>query len=223
MPVYQLPDELVFPHPSLAREDGLLAVGGDLSLQRLLLAYSHGIFPWYASGEPILWWSPNPRLVLFPNEFRRHKSLRTLIKSGRFETTFDKSFEAVINACSRVKRKGQSSTWITKEMQSAYIKLHQAGFSHSVETWENGHLVGGLYGVLLGKVFFGESMFHTADNASKVAMWHLVNHLIERDVRLIDAQQDTPHLRSFGARLMARKEFMQLLDKQVNEVSTIAF
>ncbi len=215
MPVFRLPDELVFPHPSLAREDGLLAVGGDLTLQRLLLAYSNGIFPWYASGEPILWWSPNPRLVLFPNEFKRHKSLRLLVQGGRFEVTFDKSFEAVIKACSRAKRKGQSDTWITKEMQSAYIKLHQAGFAHSVETWENGYLVGGLYGVLLEKVFFGESMFHTVDNASKVAFWHLVNHLKERDVQLIDAQQDTPHLRSFGARLIPRKEFLELLGKPV--------
>ena len=216
MPIYHLPDdELVFPHPDLANEDGLLAVGGDLSVPRLLLAYSNGIFPWYNEGEPILWWSPDPRLVLFPDEFKRHKSLRLLINKNLFRITFNKAFEEVIRQCSLVKRKGQTGSWITKEMQIAYTKLHNIGIAHSVETWENGKLVGGLYGLLIGKVFFGESMFHTVDNASKAAFWHLVEKLKEDDIQLIDAQQDTPHLRSLGARLIPRKEFLKLLKKLI--------
>ncbi len=216
MPVYQLPDdELVFPHPELANENGLLAVGGDLSAARLVLAYSNGIFPWYNEGEPILWWSPDPRLVLFPREFKRHKSLHLLVNKKRFEVTFNSAFKEVIKQCGRVPRKGQPGTWITKEMEIAYIKLHNLQIAQSVEVWEEGKLVGGLYGLLLGKVFFGESMFHTVDNASKVAFWHLIDKLIEQGVQLVDAQQDTPHLRSLGARPVPRKEFLKLLKKWV--------
>ncbi len=216
MPVYQLPDdEMIFPHPDLANEEGLLAVGGDLSVPRLLLAYTNGIFPWYNEGEPVLWWSPDPRLVLFPDEFKRQKSLRLLVNKSRFQVTFDKAFEQVIEQCGNVKRKNQKGTWITKEMKIAYTKLHKLGIARSVETWENGKLVGGLYGLLIGKVFFGESMFHTVDNASKVAFWYLIEKLRKNDIQLIDAQQDTPHLRSLGARLIPRKEFLTLLKKLI--------
>jgi leucyl/phenylalanyl-tRNA--protein transferase len=216
MPVYQLPDnDLVFPHPSLANPDGLLAVGGDLSPERLILAYSNGIFPWFSEGEPLLWWSPDPRAVLFPEKFKRHKSLRLLVQSNRFEVTFDKDFRNVIRECSKVERKGQEGTWITKNMIEAYVKLHEMGIAHSVETWEKGKLAGGLYGVMLGKVFFGESMFHKKSNASKVAFWYLIEKLIAMDVKVIDVQQDTQHLRSLGAELIPRSEFLNMLKMYV--------
>lgn len=216
MPVYQLPDnDLIFPHPSLANPDGLLAVGGDLSPERLILAYSNGIFPWFSEGEPLLWWSPDPRAVLFPEKFKRHKSLRLLVQSNRFEVTFDKDFRNVIRECSKVERKGQEGTWITKNMIEAYVKLHEMGIAHSVETWEKGKLAGGLYGVMLGKVFFGESMFHKKSNASKVAFWYLIEKLIAMDVKVIDVQQDTQHLRSLGAELIPRSEFLNMLKMYV--------
>ena len=215
MPVFQLPEEIVFPKPELAEPDGLLAVGGDLSPERLLTAYAHGIFPWYSQGQPVLWWSPDPRLVLFPEEFKRHKNLRRLVKSGKFSVTLDADFESVIEACSRVERPGQEGTWITPAMQKAYTRLHRLGFAHSVECRLAGKLVGGLYGVALGKVFFGESMFHTVTDASKVALWHLVDFLLENGFKLIDAQQDTPHLRSLGARTIPRREFLKLLEKYI--------
>ena len=215
MPVFQLPEEIVFPKPELAEPDGLLAVGGDLSPERLLTAYAHGIFPWYSQGQPVLWWSPDPRLVLFPEEFKRHKNLRRLVKSGKFSVTLDADFESVIEACSRVERPGQEGTWITPAMQDAYTRLHRLGLAHSVECRLEGKLVGGLYGVALGKVFFGESMFHTVTDASKVALWHLVDFLLENGFKLIDAQQDTPHLRSLGARTISRREFLNLLKKYI--------
>ncbi len=216
MAVFQLPDEPVFPQPDLAEPDGLLAVGGDLSPQRLLNAYASGIFPWYSEGQPVLWWSPDPRLVLFPAEFKRHKNLRRLVRSGKFTVTVNRDFAGVITACSRVKRKGQEGTWIIREMQEAYIRLHRMGYARSVECWMNNRLVGGLYGVVMGKVFFGESMFHTVTDASKVALWYLVDDLLEKGFRLIDAQQDTPHLRRLGARLISRKDFLQLLKENIS-------
>jgi len=215
MPVFQLSEEIVFPNPELAEPNGLLAVGGDLSAERLMTAYTHGIFPWYSQGQPVLWWSPDPRMVLFPGAFKRHKNLRRLVQSGKFSVTFDADFERVIQACSKVERKGQEGTWITPAMQQAYIRLHERGFAHSVECRLEGKLVGGLYGVALGKVFFGESMFHTVTGASKVALWHLVDLLLENDFKLIDAQQDTPHLRSLGARTIPRGEFLKLLEKYI--------
>ena len=215
MPVFQLPDEPVFPRPELANEDGLLAVGGDLSPQRLLNAYAHGIFPWYNEGMPVLWWSPDPRMVLFPKEFKRHKNLRRLVRSRKFEVTMDTDFHHVIEACGKAERKGQEGTWITDEMQKAYIRLFELGFAHSVECRLDGKLAGGLYGVALGKIFFGESMFHNVTDASKVALWHLVDYLLENDFELIDAQQDTPHLRSLGARLVPRKAFLQILKENM--------
>ncbi len=216
MSVFQLPEAPVFPHPELAEPDGLLAVGGDLSPQRLLNAYAAGIFPWYSKGQPLLWWSPDPRLVLFPSEFKRHKNLRRLVQSGKFQVTVNRDFAGVITACSQVERKGQEGTWITPEMQKAYRRLHEMGYARSVECWMDDRLVGGLYGVVLGKVFFGESMFHTVTDASKVALWYLVDDLLDQGFALIDAQQDTPHMRSLGARLISRKDFLQLLNENIS-------
>jgi len=215
MPVFELEEHIIFPKPELAREDGLLAVGGDLSPQRLMLAYSSGIFPWYSEGYPILWWSPDPRMVLFPGEFKRHKSLRKEVESHRFEVSFDQDFENVISFCRNVPRPGQEGTWITSEMIEAYIRLFTLGVAHSVEVWEQDKLVGGLYGLKIGKVFFGESMFHLVSNASKVALWHLVDRLLEEDVELIDVQQETSHLASLGARLISRESFLYLLFKLI--------
>ncbi len=211
MPVFQLSDTFVFPDPALAEADGLLAVGGDLHPERLVQAYAHGIFPWYTEDDPILWWSPDPRMVLIPKEFKRYKSLKQLVRNGGFEVSFDTAFPEVIEACRTVERKGQKGTWITHEMKEAYIRLFELGIAHSVEVRKNGKLAGGLYGLLLGKVFFGESMFHRVSNASKVALWHLVDRLEAMGVELIDAQQDTPHLQHMGGRLMERKTFLTLL------------
>lgn len=211
MPVFQLTGAHVFPDPAMAEPDGLLAVGGDLHPARIVQAYIHGIFPWYNEGSPILWWSPNPRMVLVPGEFKRTKSLRQVVRNGGFKVSFDGAFPQVIEACATVKRAGQQGTWITREMSEAYIRMFELGIAHSVEVWKNSRLVGGLYGLLLGKVFFGESMFHRESNASKVALWYLVDRLLEMGVSLIDAQQDTPHMRQMGGRLMERKTFLTLL------------
>ncbi len=216
MPVFKLPHEPVFPRPELADPDGLLAIGGDLSPPRIIQAYATGIFPWYSEGSPVLWWSPDPRMVLFPEEFKRHKNLRRLVCSGEFGVTMDADFTGVIKACSKVGRKGQEEgTWITKAMQEAYVRLFELGYAHSVECWLNDELAGGLYGVALGKIFFGESMFYYVTDASKVALWHLVDFLLENDFKLIDAQQDTPHLRSLGARLIPRKDFLKILEENI--------
>jgi len=215
MPVYQLSEEPVFPPAELADKDGLLAVGGDLSPQRLLNAYASGIFPWYSSGQPILWWSPDPRMVLFPDNFRRHKNLRRLIDKKKFSHTFDNEFEQVIDYCSAVKRENQKGTWITEEMKEAYINLHNAGYAHSVETYYDGRLCGGLYGVSIGSMFFGESMFHLKTDASKVALWHLVDFCKNNGIRVIDVQQNTSHLKSMGAELISRKNFLTLLEQNL--------
>lgn len=213
MPIHVLTDEIAFPSPNLATEEGLLALGGDLSTQRLLEAYRNGIFPWYSEGEPLLWWSPDQRLIIYPSQYKAAKSLRQIINQKRFEVAFDTHFEEVIAACAENPRKDQEGTWITPEMEEAYINLHKAGYAHSVETFENGELVGGLYGVSLGKAFFGESMFFRASNASKVAFHHLVNFCQENNFQLIDAQQDTPHMRRLGGVLVSRKDFLFLLTK----------
>ncbi len=215
MPVFQLSDEIVFPPSDLAEPDGLLAIGGDLSPQRLVRAYTAGIFPWYSEGYPIMWWSPDPRMVLFPEEFKRHNNLHRLVHSGKFRVTIDADFASVIEACSKVERKGQEGTWITKAMQAAYVRLFELGYAHSVECRLDNELTGGLYGVALGKIFFGESMFHYVTDASKVALWHLVDYLQKNNFKLIDVQQDTPHLRSLGARLMPRQEFLKLLQDNI--------
>jgi len=212
MPVFKLTDELIFPAPELAERDGLLCVGGDLSEQRLLLAYSMGIFPWYSDGDPILWWSPDPRLVLFPRELKVSRSLRQTLNNDIYKITADAAFDEVIRNCASVRRKGDKGTWITAEMIDAYIQLHSSGFAHSVECWHNGDLAGGLYGVALGGVFFGESMFAKKNNASKVAFVSLVKQLIKWDFALIDCQMTTRHLMSFGAREIPRSEFIHRVD-----------
>lgn len=211
MPVYRLVDKVAFPPPDHAAPDGLLAVGGDLSSERLLLAYQLGIFPWYSEGQPILWWSPDPRFVLEVNEFHISRSLQQILNKRVFRVTFDQAFESVIRACASVPRKGQHGTWITPEMQQAYIRLHQQGFAHSVESWLDGELVGGIYGVSLGRCFFGESMFSSRSNASKVAFAALVERLKGWEFQLLDAQLKTEHLLSLGAKEMPRKVFLQRL------------
>lgn len=218
MPIFELPEEIIFPDPEFSEPDGLLAIGGDLSAPRLIEAYASGIFPWFSEGDPYLWWSPDPRMVLIPSDFKRPKSLRTLINSKRFEVTFDTSFRTVIDKCARVPRDEQAGgTWITDEMVAAYTNLHEAGIAHSVEIWYQEELVGGLYGVSLGGMFFGESMFHTMSNASKVALWHLVNKLMDWGFDLIDAQQDTVHLRNMGGKTIERKVFLHLLEDSLKK------
>lgn len=213
MPVYQIPDELLFPDPELAEEDGLLGVGGDLSPERLLLAYANGIFPWFSKGEPIMWWSPDPRCVLRPGKLKISTSLRQALKKGNYEVRFDTCFEEVIRQCSTAKRKGQRGTWITKAMVDAYIQLHELGYAHSTEVFMDGKLAGGLYGVSIGGTYSGESMFHLRPEASKIALYHLVQRLKEKGFPLIDCQVTNQHLLSFGAEEMPRKEFLKQLIK----------
>jgi leucyl/phenylalanyl-tRNA--protein transferase len=216
MPVFQLSDENLFPPPELAEEGGLLAVGGDLCEKRLLLAYSMGIFPWYSSDDPILWWSPDPRLVLLPDDIKISRSLVQTINKGTFKVTMDTAFESVIKACATVHRKDDGDTWITGDMIDAYIGLHKSGYAHSVESWYNGELVGGLYGISLGSAFFGESMFTKKSNASKVAFAFLVQQLSQWGFTLIDCQITTAHLKSFGAIEISRKEFLEQLQSSLN-------
>ncbi len=211
MPVYLLSDEIVFPPPDLATREGLLAIGGDLCQERLLQAYSMGIFPWYTETEPIMWWSPDPRLLLYPDEIRISRSLQKTINKGLFRITMDQAFDQVINACARAPRKQGEGTWLVPEMIKAYRQLHASGYAHSVEAWQNDTLVGGLYGVSLGKSFFGESMFTHVTNASKVAFVALVDHLKTLSFDLIDCQVTTEHLVSFGAREVPRGTFLKQL------------
>jgi len=208
-------DEIWFPDPYDAPQDLPLAVGGDLSPDRLIFAYSLGIFPWFNEGEPILWWSPDPRMVLFPDELKVSRSLKKVIKNKGFEIKFNTNFEEVIKQCASVKRKGQDGTWITPQMIDAYITLNRLGFAHSVETYLNGKLIGGLYGVSIGGAFCGESMFYVVSDASKVAFVYLVNHLKEKGFKIIDCQQSTPHIAKFGAREISRKEFLDILKTAV--------
>lgn len=207
-----------FPDVKLAlREpDGLLAVGGDLSVERLVYAYAHGIFPWYSEGQPILWWSPDPRMVLFPDEIKISRSLAKKIRQQSFKITFDNNFIDVISACSKPRlEKGveQNETWILDEMIDAYVKLHEAGYAHSVECWQGNQLVGGLYGVAIGNVFFGESMFSRVSNASKVAFVFLCKQLEKWGYKLIDCQVYTAHLESLGAKMISRKKFITLIQE----------
>jgi leucyl/phenylalanyl-tRNA--protein transferase len=213
MPVFRLSDAVIFPSPHLSEEDGLLAIGGDLSIERILKAYSMGIFPWYSKGSPILWWSPDPRLVLFPDELRVSRSLSQCIRKGIFSVTLNTAFEEVIHSCAVIRRQGQAGTWITKKMIDAYIGLHHIGYAHSVEAWHGNVLAGGLYGIILGRIFFGESMFSNISNASKVAFVTFVRHLQQQGFRLIDCQVSTEHLRNFGAREISRSRFLQILDE----------
>lgn len=195
----------------MADEDGLLAIGGDLSTERLLLAYRNGIFPWYNEDEPICWWSPDPRFVLYPAELKVSSSMKTVLQNGRFRFTTNRAFTQVIQSCKTVTRPGQDGTWISAAMQKAYTVLHQLGYAHSAETWQDGQLVGGLYGIRLGSLFFGESMFSLHPNASKFAFINYVRLLQQENVQLIDCQLHTNHLESLGARMIPRELFARIL------------
>jgi leucyl/phenylalanyl-tRNA--protein transferase len=211
-----LNSNLWFPNVEESTEEGIVAVGGDLSLERLILAYSKGIFPWYSDESPILWWSPDPRFVLFPSQLKISKSMRPLFNQNKFQVTFDKYFDEVIKNCQKINREDQPGTWITSDMMQAYIRLHKKGYAHSVEVWLGKELVGGLYGVSLGKVFFGESMFSKVSNASKFGFITLVTYLKQKGFLLIDCQQETKHLESLGAAAIKRKDFIEFLNK--NEI-----
>lgn len=206
-----LTNDIIFPDVSQADEEGIIAIGGDLSVERLLCAYRNGIFPWYNENEPIIWWSPDPRCVLFPDKLRVTKSMKQVLQNGRFRFTINKAFVKVINACKTVDRKDGLGTWINQDIVDAYTKLFEAGYAISAETWMEGRLVGGLYGVKLDNVFFGESMFSTESNASKFAFINLVNQLKKNGLQLIDCQQKTDHLMSFGAEMISRADFIQLI------------
>ncbi len=219
MPIFLLSDEIKFPTPHLARKDGLLAVGGDLRRKRLLLAYSMGIFPWYSESEPILWWSPDPRLVLYPNDIKVSKTLKKIIEKDIFHITIDKAFNKVITSCASIRLQKNEGTWIVDDMIKSYCKLHESGFAHSVEAWHEGALAGGLYGVSLGRCFFGESMFTRISNASNVAFVFLVKYLKSMSFDMIDCQVITEHLIRFGACEMPRKQFLREL-KQSLEAPT---
>ncbi|MET3978194.1 leucyl/phenylalanyl-tRNA--protein transferase [Mucilaginibacter sp. UYP25] len=210
--IFRLDDRLLFPNPALAEEDGLLAVGGDLSTERLLLAYQNGIFPWYSEDEPILWYSPHERFVLYPNELKISKSMNKVLQLGIFTVTTDTCFDDVVAACSAIEREGQDGTWITDDMKAAYSNLHQAGHAHSVEVWLDDKLVGGLYGVHAGDVFCGESMFSKVSNASKTALIWLCN---TGEYHLIDCQVYTEHLESMGACMIPREEYIAILHKTI--------
>jgi leucyl/phenylalanyl-tRNA--protein transferase len=214
MPIFWLSEtHHEFPPVHLAEQEGVLAIGGDLSPERLLKAYSLGIFPWYNPGEPILWWSPDPRFVLFPDRLKVSKSMRPYFNQGKFQVSFDQCFEEVIRQCGQQIRNGQSATWITEDMIQGYVKLHQMGYAHSVEVWKEKDLVGGLYGIALGSIFFGESMFTRVNNASKFGFISLVRTLKARGYWLIDCQQETNHLGSLGAEPIPRTSFMEYLER----------
>jgi len=211
--MYLLTDEIVFPHPSESDVNGLVAVGGDLSTERLLVAYNNGIFPWYNEDEPLLWWSPNPRMVLFPKELRVSKSMRVILRKQLFKITYNTAFEEVIQQCAQIKRDDQDDTWITNDMTEAYIELYKKGVASSVEVWQDNILVGGLYGIDLKdkKIFCGESMFSKVSDASKAAFITLVQDLKNKDYHLIDCQMYTDHLASLGAREIEREQFLKYL------------
>ena len=211
-------EQLYFPPVEDADENGLLAIGGDLTPARLILAYRSGIFPWFNEADPICWWSPDPRFVLYPSELKISKSMQQVVKKQTFQFSTNKAFKAVIHACSTTPRNGQDGTWITNEMQDAYLHMHQLGYAHSAEAWLNDELVGGLYGIRLGNVFFGESMFSHVSNASKFAFIQYVQMLQKENVQLIDCQLHTQHLESLGARMIPRKTFMQHLQQWIPAV-----
>lgn len=221
MPVYLLNEQMVFPPPQFARADGLLAIGGDLGQERLLLAYRQGIFPWFMEGEPILWWSPDPRLVLYPPDFRLSRSLRKKIRQNIFSITIDQAFREVITACALTRREKNEGTWIGADMIEAYCRLHEAGVAHSVEAWYEGGLAGGVYGVSLGRCFFGESMFTRVRDASKAALAALVGHLQMHSFDFIDCQIATSHLIRMGAREIPRTLFLKQLGKALEAPSII--
>ena len=209
--MYLLSKEIAFPPVYLADKDGLLAIGGDLSVERLKLAYKSGIFPWFNKGEPIIWYSPDPRMVLFPKNLKISKSMKQIIRKNEFKITFNQNFTEVISNCKNMYRGNQGGTWITNEMQQAYIKLHEKGISKSVEVWQNDELVGGLYGLDLGHIFCGESMFSKVSNTSKLAFIYLVQKLEKQNYKLIDCQVYNNHLASMGASEISRVAFLKFL------------
>ena len=209
--MYRLTDALLFPSPEQASDEGIVAVGGDLKPERVMLAYRKGIFPWFESDDFLLWWSPDPRMVLFPDQVKISKSMRAVLRKKQFEVTFNNAFDDVVEACAKVKRFGQNGTWITSGLMEVYSTLHTQGHAHSVEVWEEGVLVGGLYGIDLGTVFCGESMFSKANNASKVALISLAKELKKNKYELIDCQVPTQHLASMGAESITRSEFLTYL------------
>lgn len=221
MPIFQLSDDLLFPPIHLAEDDGLLAIGGDLAPNRLLLAYSQGIFPWFSEGDPILWWAPHPRFVLYPASLKVSKSMRQVLRRDTFRISYDEAFREVIHACSRIPREGQDGTWITDEMLAAYCELHRLGHAHSVEVWQEDQLVGGLYGISIGRCFFGESMFTHVSNASKAGFITLVRKLASLQFELIDCQMHSQHLESLGAQHISRELFQSTLSKSLQPDSII--
>ena len=213
--MYIVSKKLFFPPVEEADQNGLLALGGDLSMQRLLLAYRSGIFPWFNEDDPVCWWSPDPRFVMFSADLKVSKSMQVVLRKNEFQFTCNEGFADVISHCKNVHREGQGGTWITDEMQEAYINLHQQGYAHSAEAWHNGELVGGLYGIRLGNIFFGESMFSLRSNASKFAFIRYVQQLQKENVELVDCQLHTAHLESLGAKMISRAEFRRCLKENL--------
>ncbi len=213
-------DRVEFPDPETADRDGLVGVGGNLSPGMLLSAYSQGIFPWFNEGEPVLWWSLDPRFVLYPRNIRISRSMKKFMKKGEYTLSLDRDFPGVIRNCKEIRRKGQGGTWITDDMEAAYVRLHRDGYAHSVEVWRDDELKGGLYGISLGAAFFGESMFALEPNCSKLALIYLARILRELDFDMIDCQQHTEHLGSLGAEDLPRKRFLRELDRSLNKQKT---
>jgi len=219
-----LPPEVdFFPHPLLADEDGLLAFGASLDVNRILLAYNFGIFPWNGPNEPLLWWYTHPRFVLFPEKIKIHKSMRPYLNGQKFEYTFDRNFREVINNCKVKRRPNQDATWITSPLEKVFVELHELGWAHSVEVWKDGELVGGLYGLAIGKIFFGESMFSNESNASKFAFIKLSEYLVNKGFWLIDCQQETDHLGTLGAELIDKDAFLKYLKMNILQASELGF
>jgi len=215
MTIFRVPDELLFPDPRLAEADGLLGVGGDLEPARLLLAYQMGIFPWFNDGDPILWWSPDPRMLIYPSEIHLSRSMKRFLNQGKFQVTLDQDFTSVVRACAETPREGQGGTWITSSMQAAYLRLFEQGYAHSVEVWEGEALVGGLYGVSIGAAFFGESMFSHRTNGSKTALISLCRQLEQWGFSLLDCQLPTEHLTSLGGVEVPKELFLTQLEAAV--------
>ncbi|GAB6193565.1 leucyl/phenylalanyl-tRNA--protein transferase [Desulfocastanea catecholica] len=218
MPIFQLNEKIQFPSPKYAEDNGLLAIGGDLRPERLLMAYSQGIFPWYSPGDPILWWFTSPRLVLFPEEFKIPRRLARYAKTASVDITRDRAFSRVVSECAKIRTEQGRETWISPEMQQAYTTLHQLGFAHSIECWQNNDLVGGLYGVALDRVFFGESMFSRIKCASQFALIALVEYVKSKNFQLIDCQMTTKHLLRFGARELSGREFQTHLKEHIKNI-----
>jgi len=218
MPVFQLTNDIIFPAPNFAEPDGLLAIGGDLSAPRLITAYRQGIFPWFSEGDPILWWSPAPRLVLFPEQFHLPRRLGRTIRKQLFQVSTDTAFADVISSCASLRKESGEGTWITEEMKDAYIHLFELGFAHSVECWLEGELAGGLYGVCLDRIFFGESMFSRKTDASKIALATLARYAEKIGIRAIDCQMSTAHLLRFGSREIEREEFQEILERFIQTI-----